>query len=177
MAQITDDGDFLLLANRLHRERPKNIEITGQGPRLEDLPPYTLFAGPSHRALLAEDRGSSANGGSPLTSPRLGAQKETPGPGRKISTEALRAGFGRDATEVETAAEVEKRVKENFEQFCGDEEKLEIFYKEVIESEKNSHKPSNGGNGDGSGTEGEVPTLGLPMRNPRNARQQKGTTD
>lgn len=177
VAQITDDGDFLLLANRLHRERPKNIEITGQGPRLEDLPPYTLFAGPSHRALLAEDRGSSANGGSPLTSPRLGAQKETPGPGRKISTEALRAGFGRDATEVETAAEVEKRVKENFEQFCGDEEKLEIFYKEVIESEKNSHKPSNGGNGDGSGTEGEVPTLGLPMRNPRNARQQKGTTD
>ena len=159
VAQITKDGNFLLLANRLYRERTSTIERPGQDPRLDNLPTHALFAESGRRAVLPNDWSSPVGGGSSSTSPRLSAQKET-------------RSDPRNATKLETTREVEKRIIGDFEQFCGDVRKLEVFYKEVLENEKNADKSSNVGNGANPGVEVEVPALTLPMRNhPRAAHQ------
>ena len=140
IAQITEDGDFLLLTNHLYHERTHTAETAEQEPPLENLPPHVLFAESGRKASLV-DQWSHGGGGSPLTSPRFGAQERS-GPGCIVSTEAMGAGFGEAAEIAETAPGIERRVKEEFEQFCEDVARLDEFYKQAREEDGFAHNPS-----------------------------------
>ncbi|KAL8948450.1 MAG: hypothetical protein Q9183_007687, partial [Haloplaca sp. 2 TL-2023] len=116
LAQITDEGNFLLLANRLYNNRGSSAHEASS--RSEDVPAERDGPGYSSRRGGPPHRGSPHL--SPRTSPFLRPTPETPpqpstGPSKATSLFATPA-----------------NIKKQFEIFCADVNALENFYAEVL---------------------------------------------
>ena len=137
IAQITDEGDFFLLANRLYNNRSAKNE---DGDRLDG----TEVQGGSTRFSPVRNGDRCSPRSSPYSSPLVQAVQD--GPGSK-------SGFARSGQT--TAFVSPEQIKSEFEAFCHDRTALEQFYNSVL----SKASPS------GPNTpfmEGSIPTLGLP---------------
>lgn len=160
IVEITDDGDFLLLANRLYSNRAAAFQ---QGPpRTEPLPNerITRLMNPGSYSGNGMDAISTA---SPLFRPVLFA---SPGPGRDAPvapSPRLGSMAGRPAMAAMTTGDPEV-LKEALETFCSNEEGLEAFYKETLEVGAVSSTPGLGATAadPGAVADAAIPDLGLP---------------
>lgn len=145
LAQITDEGDFLLLANRLYNNRsPAAPENTHSEEALG-----REGAGMSNRfgtARSGKYRGSPR--GSPSSSPLIRAAVDPRPP--TSATQVLK-----DASTFATP----ENIKKQFEDFCADSTALEDFYAEVVNARAPSTPVSRAGT---PMMESSIPTLGLP---------------
>lgn len=138
LAQITDTGDFLLLANRLYNSR----SATSQEPSKNEAPD-------NHGSIIRPCTSRSGNHrGSPRTSPftppSFRADQDVP----VLTIDSSR--YSRTAS-VATP----EQLSNEFESFCQNAEALDQFYTEVL-----SKSSSTGPNTPYMG--GSFPTLGLP---------------
>ncbi len=144
LAQITHEGDFLLLANRLYNNR---------SPGAQEAAPARLEETAGKEGPGKSNRFSSARSGNHRGSPRISpyasplvcaaAEPRAPPTNRTPSTFAI-----------------PERIKKEFEDFCADAEALDAFYSEVVKTAA-MPPPST----PQSGTplmESSIPTLGLP---------------
>lgn len=136
IAQITDEGDFFLLANRLYNNRSKKNE---EGDSTDVPGGSTRFS-----PICSGDRCSPRP--SPYSSPSVQAIQD--GPGSK-------SGFARSGQK--TAFVSPEQIKGEFEAFCHDRTALEQFYSNVL-SKASPSGPNT------PFMEGSIPTLGLPPR-------------
>lgn len=138
LAQITDDGDFLLLPNRLYNNR----SAVNQEPAATD--GADLQAGPlkSSAPRTSSHRGSPRS--SPHSSPSFRAKQDDP----PSSTGFARSG---QATAFVTPEQISKDLKT----FCEDAIELDHFYSDVL-SKSSSPGPNT------PFMESSIPTLGLP---------------
>ncbi|KAL8885626.1 MAG: hypothetical protein Q9215_006550 [Flavoplaca cf. flavocitrina] len=116
LAQITDEGDFLLLANRLYNNR--SSVAWEAAPTQSDERPGREVASKSNRfgsARSASHRGSPRI--SPFSSPLIRAATETRAP---------------QSTKAPSTFAIPERIKKEFEDFCGDAEALDAFYTHVV---------------------------------------------
>ncbi len=138
IAQITDGGDFLLLANRLYNNRSA---IGQESWRIEATDAQT---GPirSSTPRSSNQRGSPRP--SPFTYPSFRATQDIPA----SSVDFTRSG-------LYTIYETPEQISKYFETFCQDAKGLEHFYSEVLSKSSSTgpNTPYIGGN---------TPTLGLP---------------
>ncbi|KAK8869089.1 vacuolar membrane-associated protein iml-1 [Apiospora arundinis] len=171
IVEITDDGDFLLLANRLYSNRAAAFQ---QGPpRAEPVPndrisrllgtsahgghslaEPTPIASPMFRPVLfassSQQQQSAVRDPPPVASPRLGSMAGRPG---MIATHG--------DPEI---------LREVLTTFCSDEETLEAFYRETLEKGATVSTPGFGATGGAGGAGGggdsvsdaAIPSLGLP---------------
>lgn len=109
LAQITGDGNFILLANRLYNIRSAVNQHVSQAEDNE------LYHRKSHAARAASYRGSPR--ASPFSSPMIRPKSETPLPPKP------------GLVPIYTSAE---ELKDEFERFCHDEMALEKFYDEML---------------------------------------------
>ncbi|KAK6082577.1 vacuolar membrane-associated protein iml-1 [Seiridium cupressi] len=164
LVEITEDGDFLALANRLYSNRAAAVQ---QAPPRPDPPTNdrvsrliatgsytghsmaepTPISSPMFRPVLFSSTQAAATREPPLLShmsPRLGATKPAPPHNPGLAT-----------------GEAESLVNK-LESFCSDEETLEAFYKETLER-ANAPTPAVSASGDHeSVSEAGIPVLGLP---------------
>lgn len=181
LAQITDDGDFLLLANRLYNNRnaaPASNPSRADRPRGSDQnrgPGF--FRSSPHRGTHAPHRPSPLH--SPYNSPSVNATLDVPpnvpasqhesrgpppssAPGLPQHTDPTRPSPVTSATP--------EAITKDFEVFCNNPTALSLFYEEVLSkpstpgpntpfmgSKTPSKSPDMGG-------EGAIPTLSLPGR-------------
>ena len=187
LAEITDEGDFLLLANRLYGHRAASVrekEIQkemrneqgtmerGGPPRMQQFSSYTPYG-------VADTTPVS----SPLARPALFASPAlrpvaTPPPASELG-----AGAGPQQQQQQqpkpTSTPVEpEAIKDELEAFCRDTAALDAFYREVLErataqqqqqqqQQQPSATPSVGATpapsvGQGGVPDTSIPTLGLP---------------
>lgn len=165
LAQITDDGDFLLLANKLYNNR-------------------TIGAA-EHRLIRPPDRERLHPQPSPISSPvvRPYSNANSHAYNAYVSSPSLRAVGAGIAADVLGSSLASSRlatlitpesIKDELEQFCSNETLLKAFYTEVLErgTPPPATPPSLRGSGahlDGYGYGaggmmrlGDIPTLGLP---------------
>jgi len=137
VAQITDDGNFLLLANRLCVNRAASARDAGKFDRMEQLQGTeagrrTPIIGP-----YVPGRGSR----SPFASPLVRAVND-PAPsksnsshtraGRPTSTNP-EMGLGTiTGQNLQQTAATADSIREAFERFCSNEQELQIFYEEAL---------------------------------------------
>lgn len=138
LAQITDTGDFLLLANRLYNSR----SATSQEPPKNEAPD-------THGSIIRPCTSRSGNHrgsprASPYTSPSFRADQDVP----ELTIDSAR--YSRTAS-VATP----EQLSNEFESFCQNAEALDQFYTEVL-----SKSSSTGPNTPYMG--GSIPTQGLP---------------
>lgn len=138
LAQITDDGNFLLLANRLYNNR----SATGQEPATTD------GADPQAGPLISSAPRSSNHRGSPRASPH-----SSPSFRAKQDVPSSSTGFARSGQA--TAFVTPEQISKDFEVFCQDAIGLDHFYSEVL-SKSSSPGPNT------PFLESSIPTLGLP---------------
>ena len=138
LAQITDDGDFLLLANRLYNNRSVTPQESGKIDEKFDR------GGRHHLASTGKQRGSPRT--SPFSSPHTRAMTDVAPP---FTSSA--AGNLKTASTFETP----ELIKQHFEDFCGDAASLDSFYSDVLS------KASSPGT-DTPVMESSIPALGLP---------------
>ncbi|KAL9120248.1 MAG: hypothetical protein Q9187_003197 [Circinaria calcarea] len=136
LAQITDDGDFLLLANRLYNNRSAGAKDVGKAGATE----------PLGRAAGSQRSPARIHGNLHGTSPRVSP----------FSSPMIRAtpdvGLGFARSELVTP----EKIANELEAFCKDAEALTKFYEEVLHPTTSS-TPGTPAIGDGS-----IPVLGLP---------------
>lgn len=137
LAQITDDGDFLLLANRLYNNRSAKSQEPARSDNMDAGRPTAFSA-----ARSDNHRGSPRS--SPYASPSLGATQGMPTPS---------TGFARASKT--TAFATPEDISEELETFCQDAAKLDHFYNEVL-SKSSSPGPNT------PFIESSIPALGLP---------------
>ena len=175
IAQITDDGDFLLLANRLYNNRnvpnpsrqdTARSENPGDPGQDREMP---FFRSSPHRGNHRNSPHSSPYN-SPSVSANLGTlsamaatnRARTPIIAQANSTGVTRSGAA-------TAFTTPEAIKNDFEAFCMDVDALETFYTEVLNkaSTSVSSTPSIGAKTPSKGpetpfNENNIPTLALP---------------
>ena len=139
LAQITDDGNFLLLANRLYNTRSAAVKDPSRFDRLQEHP--TRRQGPG---------GLSADRPSPHPSPLV-----------RASSDVLGASLAQSTI---SAYQTPESVKDDLEAFCSDAAKLEAFYREIpsartVSSSSTALKPSAP-----PGLDASIPSLQLPER-------------
>ena len=138
LAQITSEGEFLLLANRLFNNRSAVNQESDKSYH-EDFPRASSRYGPVH--------GSTHPGSphpSPHSSPTVEAAHEDP---------VLVGNYPRIAQPM--ASITSEEILIGFEAFCHDAVALKRFYNQVL---KKASSPS----GSSPFLEGDIPTLGLP---------------
>ncbi|KAK8092490.1 vacuolar membrane-associated protein iml-1 [Apiospora kogelbergensis] len=164
VVEITDEGDFLLLANRLYSNRAAAFQQVP--PRTEPVPNErisrllgtsahgghsladpTPIASPMFRPVLfssSQQQPSVARDPPPVSSPRLGSMAGRPG---MIATHG--------DPEI---------IREALMTFCADEEALEAFYRETLEKGATVSTPGFGASGAGGDvvSDAAIPSLGLP---------------
>ena len=175
IAQITDDGDFLLLANRLYNNRnvpnpsrqdTVRSENPGDPGQDREMP---FFRSSPHR-----DKHRHSPHSSPYNSPSVGPSLGTLS--AAAATSRVRApniaqtnstGFTRSG--AATAFTTPEAIKNDFETFCMDVDALEAFYTEILNkaSTSVSSTPSIGAKTPSKGpatpfNENTIPTLKLP---------------
>ena len=176
IAQITDDGDFLILVNRLYNDR----NATNSS--------YQDAAKSEHPGDAGQDRSmgffrSSPHRGkhrpsphsSPITSPSVRATLDIPSAAAAASKAPTRnatttnsIGFTRSG--AKTAFATPEAIKEEFETFCKDVDALETFYTEILRKTSTS-VPSTPFTGPKTPSkepetpfnESSIPTLALPV--------------
>ncbi|KAI0150360.1 hypothetical protein GGR57DRAFT_193497 [Xylariaceae sp. FL1272] len=161
MVQITDEGDFLLVANRIYTNR-----VVAQ----QNHAPMRTEPAPNERVsrLLSSSHVYANHGAvepapvaSPLTRPVLFAPSSSrglpldasPSPARNMP--AARSGF----TSAHAFPEPEQ-LKDELMAFCTDKNALELFYRETLEKgiETPSFQPSEAS----AVPDASIPSLGLP---------------
>ncbi|KAL9600361.1 MAG: hypothetical protein Q9219_003211 [cf. Caloplaca sp. 3 TL-2023] len=161
LAQITDEGDFLLLANRLYNNRNAAPQDSTRSEDAEDQnnnspsapapPPPNLYSA----TRTTRHRGSPHI--SPYSSPLFRATTTT-------TTTADTIMSPRPLTTTKSSAfATPQEIKKQFESFCADAGALEAFYNDVLSK---ASTPAGGGDGGGGMStplmESSIPTLGLP---------------
>ncbi|KAL8951907.1 MAG: hypothetical protein Q9222_002152 [Ikaeria aurantiellina] len=151
LAQITDEGNFLLLANRLYNNRSAAAAAASENSRPEDTTPGAEKAGG------VQQRSGTARGqsyrASPLSSPQpspvilAAAVESAPSPSRA------------PPKPVSTFA-IPENIKKDFEAFCSDVVGLENFYSDVLS--KGSTPASATPRVGTPMMESSIPALGLP---------------
>ena len=133
LAQITDDGDFLLLANRLYHDR-------------------SIASQDSERTASAHAQGRNATH-SPGRSNHRGSPRSSPytSPSIRATQDVLYHSIPAQSPTIVTA----EQIKSDFESFCHDEERLSQLYQQVL-SKGSSPGPNT------PFMEGSIPALGLP---------------
>ena len=133
LAQITDEGDILLLANRLYNSRlastkdtasrkETNTNPSAQGLRPPALPPSANMQASGILGLNVSSPSPNTTGiSSPITRPNttIPATAEVFGSRKALSA----AGYASFVTP--------EQIKDDLETFCENKEKLEMFYREV----------------------------------------------
>ena len=175
IAQITDDGDFLLLANRLYNNRNasnssyQNMappEIHGDAGQDRDM---EVFRSSTHRGNHRHSPHPS-----PYNSPSVRASLGTPSVAAAvgkvrtpINSQTKSTGFTRPG--ASTAFTTPEAIKKDLETFCTDVDALETFYAEILDrsSTSISSTPSMGTKTPSKGpetpfNESSIPTLALP---------------
>ena len=175
IAQITDDGDFLLLANRLYNNRnasnpsfPNNTQSETPGDLGQDRD-MGFYRSSPHRGNYRPSPRSS-----PYNSPSVRASLGTPSAASATSkalTPVLNPIFSTGFTRsgAATAFATPEAIKEDFEAFCMDVDALEMFYTEILNKASRSvpSTPSVGAKTPLKGpetpsNESSIPTLALP---------------
>ncbi|KAL2040001.1 hypothetical protein N7G274_007404 [Stereocaulon virgatum] len=142
VAQITDEGDFLLLANRLYNNRGASVNLDYKGGhRTDDMSDTDSHHGPGFFRSIPQRSGLSNLGGSPrsspISSPSVRAALDSPAYTthsiRGPST-ASRISQYTDATSARasSASATAEAVKQAFEDFCNNKQLLDKFYEEVL---------------------------------------------
>ncbi|GJN80669.1 vacuolar membrane-associated protein iml1 [Purpureocillium lilacinum] len=171
LAQITDDGNFLVLANRLYNKSfgaARDKEIRAQGPSEQpthlDRAGRLMSIGGVYGGQSMSEPAPAAGSASPMVRPTFHYQSpalravDTPAIGTNSSAHGGKAQSGRGG--------VAEGIKEEFETFCNDAAALEAFYKETLEKGQRVHDtPSSiatGPPGLEPVPEASIPSLGLP---------------
>ncbi|KAI4277724.1 MAG: hypothetical protein L6R38_005385 [Xanthoria sp. 2 TBL-2021] len=144
LAQITNGGDFLLLANRLYNDR---------SPGAQDAAPACSEETPGKEGPGKSNRFSSARSGNHRGSPRISP----------YASPLVRAAADPRApptTKTPSTFAIPERIKKEFEDFCADAEALDAFYTDVVKTAA-MPPPSTPQNGTPL-MESSIPTLGLP---------------
>lgn len=153
LAQITDEGDFLLLANRLYNDRTAAPQ---EGSRSDDPLDYPLMPsrfGPSTAAPRTSNHRGSPHL-SPYSSPHVRAVAATDAP-QNLPHSSPKTNANNKFAPPNSIFATPEQITKILEAFCGDAEVLDAFYNEVLS--KNSSE--------GPGTpfmDSTIPTLGLP---------------
>jgi hypothetical protein len=157
LAQITDEGDFLLLANRLFNNRTAAARDMDRYVKLDHTERGSRMASAGHGYGVTSDRPSPFN--SPMIRPTTTNQ---------ISSPTLRAtsdvlGLSLAGSKL-AAAITPESIKNELEAFCQNASGLEAFYKEVFEraTPPSATPPSLRSPYAGSLLDANIPTLGLP---------------
>ncbi|KAL8709911.1 MAG: hypothetical protein Q9220_005361 [cf. Caloplaca sp. 1 TL-2023] len=153
LAQITDEGDFLLLANRLYNNR-SSAAASENSSRPEDTPGGTEKAGVQRSSGPARGRSYRA-ASSPLISPQ-------PSPVIPAAVEFTSSPSGPPPLpkpSISTFA-VPEHIKKDFEAFCSDVVGLDNFYSDVLS--KGSTPASATPKVSTPLMESSIPALGLP---------------
>lgn len=150
IAQITDSGDFLLLANRLYNNRSAANSIYQEPPVKVDYsaPETCPDRGPTFHKSISQRGGGgaaplhrSSPRFSPFSSPSVRATLEVPtsststanttrGPSPTTTNPSLNPGFTRSG--ASTAFATPEKLTQDFQAFCNDAVGLEAFYAEVL---------------------------------------------
>ncbi|QSZ28751.1 hypothetical protein DSL72_003256 [Monilinia vaccinii-corymbosi] len=167
LAQITDDGNFLLLANRLYNNRTALTRDTDKYMKVNH--PGANRMGPSP---ITNNTGIVAGISSPFQSPILRAA-HAPSPLLRAThplSPALRAtadvlGPSLPNSKIASAGGISPDIiKTELEEFCHNSWKLELFYKEVFEKVTPPHAtpPTLRSSFPAMLLDSNIPTLGLP---------------
>ena len=156
LAQITDDGNFLLLANRLYNNRAAAVRESDRYVRMDhaDRANDTRIGPTAH---LPTERTTPVS--SPLLKPTLTTMQS---PVLKAASDVLgpsSLAYSKLATLI-----TPQSVKNDLEAFCLDATELENFYTEVYDKSlpPNATPPSSRIRSPVVGALGDVPVLGLP---------------
>ncbi|CAF9927408.1 GATOR complex protein depdc5 [Imshaugia aleurites] len=175
IAQITDDGDFLLLANRLYNNRNASNSSYHDAANLEKLGDPRQDRGMSFfRASPHRGNHRPSPRSSPYNSPSLRATLDIPSAGIAANNDSTPTvaptnptGFTRSG--AATAFTTAEAIKKDFESFCMDVDVLETFYTEILRKASASvpSTPSMGAKTPSKGpetpfNESSIPTLALP---------------
>jgi hypothetical protein len=152
LAQITDEGNFLLLANRLYNNRTAAARESDRYVRSD---PDGTRMGPT--AHLPTERTTPLS--SPLLKPTMGTMQS---PVLKAASDVL--GPSSLAHSKLATVITPQSVKNELEAFCLDSTELETFYAEVYEKAipPNATPPSSRIRSPVVGALADVPVLGLP---------------
>ena len=148
LAQITDEGDILLLANRLYNSRlastkdatskfdKKDTNPSAQGLRPPALPPSLINGGQTQMQAsgivglnVQSPTPTPATQPMPTPSP-LPRAADTSAAGQKISADVLGSRRALGSSGLLTYVTPEQ-IKDDLESFCNDRERLDAFYREV----------------------------------------------
>ncbi|KAI4253840.1 MAG: hypothetical protein LQ352_003449 [Teloschistes flavicans] len=170
LAQITDEGDFLLLANRLYNNRSSSAQEASRSEEAQEREreAATISSSSNKFASAARGGGGPHRGSphaSPHSSPQLRATASSPSPAPPSSSPHV-------PTKTSAFA-VPGHIKSHFEAFCADAAALERFYEDTISKASTPMTSSTPRLSAGTprlstprmrGMVGdkEIPTLGLP---------------
>ena len=186
IAQITNEGEFLLLANRLYNNRGANPDYK-EGHRSDNPSDNEAHRGPGFfRSMPKRSSLSNLDGSprpSPSSSPLVRATLDVPpstgnttsGPSPSNNTSQSATGVNAKATSASATAEA---VKQAFEDFCNNKDALDKFYEEVLSNActpgpntpyMGGKTPSKGpitpsGGPEKMSIESSIPSLALPER-------------
>ena len=175
IAQITDEGDFLLLANRLYNNRnvpnpsrqdTARSENSGDPGQDREMP---FFRSSPHRGNHRPSPHASPYN-SPSVRASLGALSAVAATSRvRTPTIAQTNATGFTRSGAATAFATPEAIKNDFETFCMDVDALETFYTEILNKAPTSvsSTPSMGAKTPSKGpetpfNENNIPTLALP---------------
>jgi len=133
MAQITDEGNFMLLANRLYKDRNTTNQSTSTSDLMADT--HGRKSHPARTAGFAHSPRAS-----PFSSPMIRPTPEVLPPHQPVSM---------------SYHHTPEQLKDELEKFCHDEAALETFYSEIL------NKPAVPGRRTPY-LEGAIPAVGLP---------------
>ncbi|KAI1197976.1 vacuolar membrane-associated protein iml-1 [Nemania serpens] len=156
LVQITDDGDFLLVANRLYTNRVAASQQTQPQTRTESAPPRPMTSNNVHASYRTIEPALIS---SPLTRPvlfaPLGSRGVHPEASPVRSVSGSRPGCG-----ATTMFPVPEALKDELAAFCSDERALDAFYKETLE--KGIETPLVTSADPSAIPDAVIPSLGLP---------------
>lgn len=156
IVQITDDGDFLLAANRLFTNRAAATQLAQPQARADSALSRPIVTGNAHANYRVIEPAATA---SPLTRPVLfapsGPRGNHPDASPVRSVSGTKPGCG-----TTMPFPVPEKLKDILAAFCTDEKALEAFYKETLE--KGIETPSVGPADPGVVPDAGIPSLGLP---------------
>jgi hypothetical protein len=154
LAQITDEGNFLLLANRLYNNR------TAAARELD------RYVKPDHierGSRMPSNHGIASDKPSPFNSPMVHptTTNQIGSPTLRATSDVLGPSFAGSKLAPITTPE---SIKNELETFCRNKEGLEAFYKDVFEkaTPPSATPPSLRSPYAGSLLDANIPTLGLP---------------
>lgn len=153
LAQITDEGDFLLLANRLYNDRTAAPQDSSRSDDPLDHPLMPSRFGPSTAAPRTSNHRGSPHL-SPYSSPRVRAVAVTEAP-QDFPHSSPKSNPTNKFAPPNSIFATAEQITKVLEAFCGDAEVLDAFYNDVL-SKSSSEGPGT------PFTDSTIPTLGLP---------------